>query len=115
MKNGQVLLMDDLQAATSIECLAEEQAGFCSLFGNARRIQILWALADRELSVGAIAKAVGSSLQNVSQHLSRMKDFNLVSSRREGQTIYYRIEKEALTAQCLNLLQANVPEVPHPD
>jgi DNA-binding transcriptional ArsR family regulator len=107
--------MDNLQATTSIERFAEEQARFCSLFSNARRIQILWVLADRELSVGAIAQAVGSSLQNVSQHLSRMKDFNLVSSRREGQTIYYRIEKEALMAQCLNLLQENMPEVPHPN
>ena len=107
--------MDDLQATTSIERFAEEQARFCSIFSNARRIQILWALADRELSVGAIAKAVGSSMQNVSQHLSRMKDFNIVSSRREGQTIYYRIEDETLMAQCSNLLQANVPEVHHPN
>jgi ArsR family transcriptional regulator, virulence genes transcriptional regulator len=107
--------MYDLQATTPIECLAEEQAKFCSVFSNARRIQILWALADRELSVGAIAEAVGSSLQNVSQHLSRMKDYNLVSSRREGQTIYYRIERDALMAQCLSLIQANVSEVPHED
>jgi coenzyme F420-reducing hydrogenase delta subunit len=38
-----------------LECLVEEQANFCSLFSNARRVQILWTLADRELSVGAIA------------------------------------------------------------
>jgi len=42
-----------------------------------------------------------------------MKDFNLVSSRREGQTIYYWIEKEALMMRCLNLLRANVTDVPH--
>jgi DNA-binding transcriptional ArsR family regulator len=105
--------MDDFQETPSIERLAEGQARFCSLFSNARRIQILWALAEGELSVGAIANAVGSSLQNVSQHLSRMKDFNLVSSRREGQTIYYWIEKEALMMRCLNLLRANVTDVPH--
>jgi DNA-binding transcriptional ArsR family regulator len=107
--------MYELQEITPIEHLAEEQANFCSLFSNARRIQILWALADRELSVGAIAEAVGSSLQNVSQHLSRMKDYNIVSSRREGQTIYYRIVREALIEQCLGLLQANASEVRNED
>jgi DNA-binding transcriptional ArsR family regulator len=107
--------MYELQEITPIEHLAEEQAKFCSVFSNARRIQILWALADRELSVGAIAEAVGSSLQNVSQHLSRMKDYNIVSSRREGQTIYYRIVREALIEQCLGLLQANASEVRNED
>ena len=107
--------MYDFQEIVFIERLAEEQANFCSVFSNARRIQILWALADRELSVGAIAEAVGSSLQNVSQHLSRMKDTNIVSSRREGQTIYYRIEREALTEQCRGLLQANASEVRNED
>lgn len=107
--------MYDLQEFTSIELLVEEPAKFCSIFSNARRIQILWALGDRELSVGAIAEAVGSSLQNVSQHLSRMKDSNIVSSRREGRTIYYRIEREALKEQCLGLLQANASEVRNED
>jgi len=107
--------MYDLQEATVIEHLAEEQAKFCSVFSNARRIQILWALADRELSVGAIAEAVGSSLQNVSQHLSKMKGSNIVSTRREGQTIYYRIEREALIEQCRGLLQANASEVRNED
>jgi DNA-binding transcriptional ArsR family regulator len=103
--------MYELQEIKPIEHLAEEQANYCSVFSNARRIQILWALADRELSVGAIAEAVGSSIQNVSQHLGKMKDYNIVSSRREGQTIYYRIEREALTEHCLHLLRAITSEV----
>jgi ArsR family transcriptional regulator, virulence genes transcriptional regulator len=111
MMKRQVLLMNTLQEISGIERLAEEQSNFCSIFSNARRIQILWALADRELSVGAIAEAVGSSMQNVSQHLSRMKDCNIVSSRREGQSIYYRIEKEAFMERCLSLLQTNASEV----
>jgi len=103
--------MDSLQKDTYFEHLAEEQAKFCSVFSNARRVQILWALADGELSVSAIAEAVDSSLQNVSQHLSIMKDYKIVSSRREGQTIYYRIEVESLADQCLNLLREKFPEI----
>lgn len=100
--------MYDFQEATVIEHLAEEQAKFCGIFSNARRIQILWALADGELSVGAIAEAVGSSLQNVPQHLSRMKDFNIVSCRRECQTIYYRIDPKVLAAHCSGLFRLKI-------
>jgi DNA-binding transcriptional ArsR family regulator len=92
-----------------IDRAAENQAKYCKVFSNARRIQILWALADGELSVGAIAEAVGSSLQNVSQHLSVMKVYNLVSSRRDGKTIYYRTEKAVLMEHCLGLLQMANP------
>ena len=115
MEKGQVFPMHNLQEISICQQSAEEQAKFCSVFSNARRIQILWALADRELSVGTIAEAVGSSLQNVSQHLSRMKDFNVVSSRREGQTIYYRIEGEELAKRCKGLHRADVPGIRNKD
>ena len=101
----------DIQKEGLIEYLAEQQADFCRIFSNARRVQILWALMDRELSVGAIAEEVGSSLQNVSQHLGKMKDYDIVSSRREGQTIYYRIEEQTLADSCLGLLRAKYPEL----
>ncbi len=100
--------MYDFQEITSVERLAEEQAKFCSVFSNGRRIQILWALADRELSVGAIAEKVNSSIQNVSQHLSLMKAHNLVTSRREAQTIYYRIDPKVLADHCSGLFRPNV-------
>jgi DNA-binding transcriptional ArsR family regulator len=102
--------MDSFQEDRLIKHLAAEQANFCSVFSNPRRVMILWVLTDRELSVGAIAEAVGSSLQNVSQHLSKMKDYNIVSSRRDGQTIYYRIEPGGLSDHCSGLLQAKYPE-----
>lgn len=102
--------MFSTQRYAPIEKLAQKQAGFCRVFSNARRVLILWALAEKELSVGAIAEEVGSSMQNISQHLGVMKAHNIVSSRREGQTIYYRIEREALAENCFGLLQANMFE-----
>jgi DNA-binding transcriptional ArsR family regulator len=99
------------QKDTPIQRLAQEQASFCSVFRNATRIMIFWALMDQELSVGAIAAEVGSSLQNVSQHLSLMKACNIVSSRRAGQTIYYRIDEEMLANRCLGLFRAKYPEL----
>lgn len=76
---------------------ANKQAELCKLFGNASRILILWSLADGERPVSEIADEVGTSLQNTSQHLALLKEHNIVTARRERQTIYYRlIENEWL-------------------
>jgi DNA-binding transcriptional ArsR family regulator len=80
--------------------LACNQAAFCKVFGNARRVQILWTLLDHELSVGEIAAAVDASLQNTSQHLHLMKDKGILSSRREGQTIYYSVADNDQLRNC---------------
>jgi DNA-binding transcriptional ArsR family regulator len=86
------------------EHLARQQANYCRVFSNSTRVQILWALEeDDEMSVGAIAGAIGASIQNVSQHLSLMKGCQVLTSRREGQTIYYRIDPDALKQQCAGL------------
>lgn len=47
-----------------------------------------------------IAAEAGSSLQNVSQHLSLLRKTGFVTSRRDGRTIYYRIAKPELLRQC---------------
>ena len=80
--------------------LAERQAEICRLFGNASRILILWSLFERERPVGEIAEQVGTSLRNISQHLSLLKEHNIVIARREGQTIYYRIVDNDWIREC---------------
>jgi len=70
---------------------AELNAAFYQVFTNPKRVLILWALAERELSVSEIADKVGATLQNTSQHLRLLRDRGVVDSRREGQSIYYSI------------------------
>jgi DNA-binding transcriptional ArsR family regulator len=89
-----------------ILALAESQAEICGVFGNANRVLILWALGKREMSVSEIASAIDCSLQNTSQHLRLMKDKDILASRREGQTIYYRIKQNKLMEGCRLLIQA---------
>ena len=86
--------------------LAKKQADICRVFGNANRILILWSLVERAMSVSEIASAIGSSLQNTSQHLRLMKDKGVLSSRREGSTVYYQIECGDFTKDCRVLLLA---------
>lgn len=85
---------------TAVIDLAEEQAALCRAFGNARRLLILWIISKEELSVNEIAARAGSSLQNVSQHLSLLKKFGIVTTHRDGQTIYYQISDHEWLKHC---------------
>jgi DNA-binding transcriptional ArsR family regulator len=80
--------------------LAEQQAEICKVFGNVNRIMILWVLGSQEMSVGDIAAEIDMSLQNASQHLRLMKDRGILTSRRKGQAIYYRIADHELMEGC---------------
>lgn len=62
--------------------------------GNLRRMQILSELADgRERSVSEIERVMPELSQSaLSQHLAKLRKTGLVETRRESQTIYYKIE-----------------------
>ncbi len=86
----------------TLECeLAKKQAALCRIMGNAYRLQILWSLEEREQTVSELAERVGGSLQNVSQHLSLLKKKNLITSRRQGQHIFYRLIPYPWLTDCL--------------
>jgi DNA-binding transcriptional ArsR family regulator len=85
--------------------LAEKQAEICRVIGNARRLLILWQLSKQELSVNEIAAHVGSTLQNVSQHLSVLKKTGIVVARREGQAIFYQLADTECVRNCPALQQ----------
>ena len=91
---------------TETQEMAVRQAAICSVFGNAKRVLILWTLLDQELSVSEIAATIKASLQTTSQHLRLMEDKGILVSRREGQKIYYRIGEYDFLKDCRLLLQA---------
>lgn len=73
---------------------AHEAASFLKSLANEKRLLILCSLADEEMSVGELNKRVELSQSALSQHLAWLRDANLVTTRREAQTIYYRLEGE---------------------
>ena len=79
---------------------AQEQAEFCGILGNPHRIQIIWVLGNRELTVSGIAEEIGSSMQNTSQRLRLMKNKGVLQSRRDGREIYYRIANTKFIRNC---------------
>ena len=93
-----------------LEVLARKQAAICKVFGSTRRVLIVWVLDHEEMTVTEIAQAVGASLQGTSQHLRLMKDKGILTSRKDGQTVLYRIAKNALMENCLILEQSPLSE-----
>ena len=70
----------------------DETAELMKLAGNSTRLKLLYLLESlSEVSVSDIAELLGVSVSAVSQHLSKLKTYGLVNSRREAQTIYYRL------------------------
>ena len=84
----------------TLDELADNQAASCRVLGNGRRLLILWLISNEELSVNEITHRVGSSIQNISQHLRVLKESGIIVARRKGQTIYYRIADLEWTRGC---------------
>ncbi len=88
-----------------LERKAGEAAGLLKLLANENRLLILCRLAMAgEMSVTSLVEAGDLSQSALSQHLGKMRDDGLVATRRDAQTIYYRIaDKNA--ARLLALLK----------
>lgn len=77
------------------EASAGQAARLLRALSNERRLMILCQLGDRELSVGQIQALVGLSQSALSQHLAVLREQGVVATRREGQTIFYRLSDAA--------------------
>ena len=70
----------------------EEAAELFTLASNSTRLKILFLL-DRlkELCVCDLAEMLDVSVSAVSQHLAKLRAYGVATTRREAQTIYYRL------------------------
>lgn len=62
--------------------------------GHGNRLELLELLAQRECNVDDLAVVAGLSVANTSQHLKQLRQAGLVTSRKEGQRVFYRINSE---------------------
>jgi ArsR family transcriptional regulator len=77
------------------EASAAGAARLLRALGNERRLMILCQLTDGEQSVGQLLPLVGLSQSALSQHLAVLREEGIVATRREAQTIWYRIADPA--------------------
>jgi DNA-binding transcriptional ArsR family regulator len=65
---------------------------FSKSLANPHRLMILCLLSQGERSVGDLAAALDLRVSTMSQHLALLRRSGLVTTRRDGQTMHYRIE-----------------------
>lgn len=77
-----------------LQANAAEAVGLLKSLANQPRLMVLCALVEREHTVGELEELVGLSQSAVSQHLARLRAENIVTTRRDGQKIYYALEDD---------------------
>lgn len=60
------------------------------LLGTPGRLHLLWLLADDEVDVTTLARAVGGTTAAISQHLAKLRLAGWVDARRDGRRVLYR-------------------------
>jgi len=88
------------QLLESSDKVFELHAALCQTLANPVRLRILGLLREGEMSVNEIARRLGVPQANISQHLSVLRERKIVSTRREGVTINYKIAFPKIIKAC---------------
>ena len=70
---------------------AQKASELMKTLGHKDRLMVLCHLSTGEKSVGELARLLDIPQSPLSQHLARMRSEGLVETRRESQTVYYRL------------------------
>lgn len=80
--------------------LFEMHAEICKIFTNPKRLEIISLLKDEEKTVSELEELAGIPQANISQHLTVLRQNGVVTTRREGANIYYRIANPKILQAC---------------
>jgi ArsR family transcriptional regulator len=86
---------------TPKKTIFEFQAEVCKTIANPKRLEIIHSLKEGEKSVTELVEALGVPKANVSQHLAVMRHKGVLSTRREGVNVYYRIANPKVIQACM--------------
>ena len=89
-------------------------AAIAKTLGHAHRLELLEQLGQGERSVEILAQKARLSVANTSQHLQHLRRAGLVTTRRNGKFVYYRLADDAvldLLAALGRIAERNVAEV----
>jgi len=81
----------------------ELHAEFCKMIASPKRLMIVELLAKKEMSVSEIADVLDVQHSNISQHLRIMRSRHIVATRKDGQTVYYRLVNNRLPQVCAEI------------
>ncbi len=96
-----MLFLDQRSNKMKLEEMLKNSAQAAKLLkavSNERRLLILCYLLESELSVTEMNEKLGLSQSALSQHLAVLRRQKLVKTRKEAQTVFYRIQSEEAVA-----------------
>ena len=108
-------MFDAKLTITDFQASAGEAAKLLRALGNEKRLMILCQLSDGERPVGELLPVVGLSQSALSQHLAVLRVEGIVATRREAQTIWYRIADPAALKVVATLAEIFCPMEPSHD
>jgi ArsR family transcriptional regulator len=77
---------------------------FCKALSDETRQRILAMLLEGEMNVSDIVEAFSMSQPTISHHLNVLKQFNLVTSRKQGKHVFYAVNRDNLVQCCGRLI-----------
>lgn len=89
--------MEEADSLQLNKTFLELKAKTFKVFADPTRLRILEVLRQGEMNVSAIIEKLRLRQSTVSQQLRMLKDCGVVTSRREGREIYYRLKNEQVT------------------
>ncbi len=104
------LIKRNLAQQRGLETLAD----LLAVAGNLQRLKIIYLLyAHKEMCVCDLAEVLELTDSAASQHLRKLKDKNIVKTRRDGQTIYYSLVPNIFTSNLQDLFALDETREPH--
>jgi DNA-binding transcriptional ArsR family regulator len=97
-RGGRFIILDFMHVnPVELASKAAEAEAFLKSLANRHRLMVLCELHKGERSVTMLQEAVGLSQSSLSQHLARLREDELVKTRREAQTIYYSLANSSVS------------------
>ena len=82
--------------------VAKEMANFLGVLAHPHRVRIIQELRSGEMDVNTLQSILEVSHSRVSQHLSVLRSHRIVSERREGRHVFYRLQQPSMAKWILD-------------
>ena len=76
------------------------QAELCKSLSDPKRLHIIQELRGGERSVSELTEILGLKQSNTSQHLAVLRKIGVISPRKEGSTVYYKLANPKIAEAC---------------
>ena len=76
------------------------QADLCKSLSDPKRLHIIQELRGGERTVSELTEILGLKQSNTSQHLAVLRRIGVISPRKEGSTVYYRLANQKIAEAC---------------